>query len=114
MLLLLLGIIGLAATLLEFEEGQVTFPIQQLQNKHKHHPFHGGHRAHMVRHKCNSALDQVRVEWGRKLHPGNVPVLCLLSRDDISQEVGPGKEPMTTEDVEDIKNREVDVPRRML
>ena len=28
--LLLLGIIGLAATLLEFEEGRVTFPIKQL------------------------------------------------------------------------------------
>jgi hypothetical protein len=34
-----LGIIGLAATLLEIKEGQVTFPIQQLQNKHKHHLF---------------------------------------------------------------------------
>jgi hypothetical protein len=67
-----------------------------------------------VRHKHNSALDQVRVEWGRELHPGNVPILCLLSRDDISHEVGPGEEPVMTEDVEDVENREVNIPRKIV
>ena len=99
--LLLVGIIGLAATLLEFEEGHVTFPIKQLQNKSKHHPFHLGDRA---RHKCNSALDQVRMILGSKLNPGNVSVFLLLSGNDIGQEVGPEEEPMTTEDVVDVKD----------
>ncbi|KAN0139709.1 hypothetical protein V8E53_002371 [Lactarius tabidus] len=55
-LLLLLGIIGFEATLLEIKEGLVTFLILQLQNKHEHHPFHHGYRAHMDWHKCNSPL----------------------------------------------------------
>jgi hypothetical protein len=50
--------------------------------------------------------------WGRELHPGKFPVLCLLGRDDIGQEVSPGEEPTTTEDVEDVKDRKVDTPRR--
>jgi hypothetical protein len=106
--LLLLGIVGLATALLEIEEGRVTLLIKKLQNKHKHHPFH---HVYWVRHKRNSALDQVRMEWGSKLHPRKVPVLCLLSRDDIGHEVGPGKKPTTTEDVEDIEDRKVDAPR---
>ena len=78
--LLLLGIIGLAATLLEIEEGHMTLPVKKLQNIHKHHPFHHMNR---VRYKCNSALDQVGVELGSKLDPRNFSVLCFLSRDDI-------------------------------
>ena len=109
--LLLLGIIGLAAALLEFEESCVTFPIQQLQNKCKHDLFHPGNRA---RDKGDSTLDQVRMKLGSKLNPGNVPVLCLLSRDDVSQEVGPGKEPTTTEDVEDVEDRKVNRLRSSL
>jgi hypothetical protein len=42
--LLLLGIIGLVAALLEFKEGQVTLPIQKLQNIYKHHLFHRENR----------------------------------------------------------------------
>ena len=52
------------------------------------------------------------MEWGSKLHPGNVFIFCLLSRNDISQEVGPGEEPMTTEDVEDVEDRKVDDLRK--
>ncbi|KAI9433613.1 hypothetical protein BJY52DRAFT_1231505 [Lactarius psammicola] len=78
--LLLLGIVGLAATLLEFEEGTSASSVEKLQNKHKHHPFHHVDR---VRHKRNSALDQV----------------------------GPGEEPTTMEGVEDIEDRKVDIPR---
>jgi hypothetical protein len=58
--LLLLGIIGLVATLLEFEEGHVTLPIKKLQNITKHHFFHLVNR---VRYKCDSTLDQVGAEW---------------------------------------------------
>ena len=52
------------------------------------------------------------MEWGRKLHPGNVSVFCLLSRDDVGQEVGPGEEPTTTEDVEDVEDRKIDDLRK--
>ena len=48
------------------------------------------------------------MKLGSKLDPGNVPVLRLLSRDDVSQEVGPGEEPTTMEDVEDVEDRKVD------
>jgi hypothetical protein len=109
--LLLLGIIGLLATLLEIEEGTRAIPIKKLQNKHKHHLFHHVYR---VRHKHNSALDQVRMEWGSKLHPRNVSILCLLGRDGIGQEVGPGEEPTTMEGVEDVEDRKVDNPRMRL
>ena len=44
------------------------------------------------------------MELGRELNPGNVSILCLLGRDGIGHEVGPGEEPLTTEDVEDIKH----------
>jgi hypothetical protein len=71
-----LGIIGLAAALLEFEEGHVTLLIQQLQNITKHHLFHLVNR---VRYKRNSALDQVGVVLGSELNPGNVSILSLLS-----------------------------------
>ena len=42
---------------------------------------------------------------GEELHPENVSVLCLLSRDDVGQEVAPREEPTTTEDVEDVEHR---------
>ena len=103
--LLLLGIIGLAAALLEFEEGRVTLPIKQLQNIRKHDLFHPGHRA---RDKRDSTLDQVRMKLGSELDPGKVSVLRLLSRDDVSQEIGPGEEPTTTEDIEDVEDGKVD------
>ena len=48
-------------------------------------------------------LDQVGMIRGEELHPGNVPVLCLLSRDDIGQEVTPQEEPAMVEDVEDVE-----------
>jgi hypothetical protein len=64
-----------------------------------------------VRYKRNSALDQVRVELESKLGPVNVPMLGLLGRDGIRQEVGPGEEPATTEDVEDVECRQIDVLR---
>jgi len=99
--LLPLGIINLAAALLKIKEGTMAHSVKKLQNKHKHHPFHHMDR---VRHKCNSTLDQVRMEWGSKLHPGNFSVLCLLSRDGIGQEVGPRKEPALMEDIEDVKD----------
>jgi hypothetical protein len=51
-----LGIIGLVAALLEFEEGLVAPLVQQLQNIYKHDLFHLEDR---VRDKCDSALDQV-------------------------------------------------------
>ena len=54
------------------------------------------------------------MEWGSKLHPGNVFIFCLLSRNDISQEVGPGEEPTTTEDVEGVEDRKVDNLRKRL
>jgi hypothetical protein len=54
--LLLLGIIGLAAALLEFEEGLVAISIKKLQNIYKHHLFHLGNR---VRYKRDSAFDQM-------------------------------------------------------
>jgi hypothetical protein len=38
--LLLLGIIGLAATVLEFKQGKVAFSVKKLQNIYKHHIFH--------------------------------------------------------------------------
>ena len=66
-----------------------------------------------VRYKHNSALDQVRMVWGSELHPRNVSILCLLSRDDICQEVGSGKKPTSTEDVEDVKHRKFNTPRRI-
>jgi hypothetical protein len=72
---LLLGIVGLAAALLEFEEGLVAPLVQQLQNICKHNFFHLEDR---VRDKRDSALDQVRMIWGSELHPGNVPVFILL------------------------------------
>jgi len=53
----------------------------------------------------------MRVKLGRKLDPGNFSVLRLLSRDDIGHEVGSGKEPTTTEDVENVEDRQVDVLR---
>ncbi len=73
--LLLLGIIGLAATLLEFKEGHVVFPIKQLQNIYKHYPFHLVDR---VRYKCDSTLDQVGVVLGSELNPRNFSILSLL------------------------------------
>jgi hypothetical protein len=48
---------------------------------------------------------------GSELNPGNVPVLSLLGRDGVGQEVGPREEPATTEDVENVEDREVDFPR---
>ena len=84
--LLLLGIIGLVATLLEFEEGQVALPIKQLQNKNKHTLFHLGHRA---RDQCKSALHQVRVKRGSKLHPRNKTILCFLSGKDVGEQGSP-------------------------
>ena len=55
-LLLLLGIVGLSATLLKSKEGQVTFLVEKLQNKYKQHLFHPDDRA---RYECNSTLYQV-------------------------------------------------------
>ena len=80
MLLLLLGITSLVATLPEIKEGLMTFLIliQQLQNIHKHRPFHHGHRACMDQHKSNSTLNEVRMEWGRELHLGNVSFLAEM------------------------------------
>lgn len=77
MLLLLLGITSLVATLPEIKEGLMTFLIliQQLQNIHKHRPLH---RACMDQHKSNSTLNEVRMEWGRELHLGNVSFLAEM------------------------------------
>jgi hypothetical protein len=65
-----------------------------------------------VRHKRNSALDQVRVVVGSKLDPRKSSIFRLLSRSDMRHEVGPGKEPTTTEDVEDVEHRKFNTPRR--
>jgi hypothetical protein len=101
--------IGLAAAHLEIEEGLMAFPIEKLQNIHKHHLFHPGDR---VRYKCNCTLDQVGMEWGVKFRPGDFSILSLLGRDDMSQEVGPREEPTTTEDVKDVEDRQVDLLRK--
>ncbi len=73
--LLLLGIIGLAATLLEIKEGLVVFPVKKLQDIYKQHLFHPGYR---VRYKGDSTLDQVGVVLGSELDTRNVTVLSLL------------------------------------
>ena len=51
------------------------------------------------------AKERIVTKRGEELHPENVSVLCLLSRDDVGQEVAPREEPATTEDVEDVKHR---------
>ena len=38
--LLLLGIVGLAATRMEIEEGKIALSVKKLQNIYKHHLFH--------------------------------------------------------------------------
>jgi hypothetical protein len=75
--LLLLGIIGLAATQLEIEEGRVALFVKKLQNITKHNFFHLEDRVR--RYKCNSTLDQMRVIVGRKLNLENVSILIFLS-----------------------------------
>jgi hypothetical protein len=70
-----LGIIGLAATHLEIEEGTDALSVKKLQNITKHNFFHLEDR---VRYKRDSTLDQMRVIVGRKLNPGNVSILILL------------------------------------
>jgi hypothetical protein len=74
--LLLLGIVGLTAALLEIEKGLVAISIKKLQNIYKHHLFHLGHR---VRYKRDSTLDQVGVVLGSELNPRKVSILSLLS-----------------------------------
>jgi len=46
-----------------------------------------------------------------KLHPSNFPTFCLLSRDDIGQEVGSQQEPTIIEDVENVKHQEINILR---
>jgi hypothetical protein len=52
------------------------------------------------------------MKLGSELDPGNFPVFCLLGGDGVGQEVGPGKEPTTTEDVLDVEYRKVDIERK--
>jgi hypothetical protein len=60
-----------------------------------------------IRYKCNSTLDQMRVELRSKLDPEDVLILGLLGRDGISQKVGSEEEPMTTEDIEDVEYQQI-------
>jgi len=64
-----------------------------------------------VRYKHNGALDQVGVKLGRKLNPGMSAIFVLLSREDRIDEVLPGEEPMTSENIKDIEDREVVIDR---
>ena len=51
------------------------------------------------------------MEGGVKIDPNDVPKVVLLSRQNLGDEMIPIKEPLTTENVENLENRDVLNPR---
>jgi len=84
-------------------QGQV-WGVDNLQNERKHNPLDQGQG---VRGCCKrkSLLDQVGVQLGRELNPGDfVTLASFLGEEGKRKDVSAVDEPVCTENVEDVEN----------
>jgi len=78
--------------------------VDNLQNERKHDPLDQGQG---VRGWCKreSLLDQVGVQLGKELNPGDfVTLTSLLGEEGKRKDVGAVDKPACTENVEDVEN----------
>src|SRR5882672_11489040 len=95
----------------QVEEGRWTLSSNHLEKKHKHHLFPLRLRA-KGRQQGKSPSHEVHVKGGQEIYPDDVASVVFLRRQNICEEVVPVKEPLTSEHVQDVKDRRAVVENR--
>ena len=79
---------------------------ENLQQQNEHHPFPLCNRA-KGRQEGKSPLHERDVKDGVEVNPDDVPAVVFLSRQNLGNKVVPVKEPLATEDVQNLEDRGV-------
>ena len=77
---------------------------ENLQQENEHHPFPLCNGA-KGRQEGKSPLHEQHMESGVEVNPGDIPTVVCLHRQNLGNEMVPIKEPLATENIQNLKDR---------